>query len=74
MPGQAIRAGAADEKTIHAGIDAATLSQDGKAVSLQTLAFGRAEAEIQWTLPETNGLACSGKGNPAVTACQWSAT
>ena len=36
-----------DEKTIHAGIDAATLSQDGKAVSLQTLAFGRAEAEIQ---------------------------
>lgn len=30
-------------------------------MSLQTLAFGRAEAEIQWTLPETNGLACSGK-------------
>lgn len=50
-----------DEKTIHAGIDTATLIQDGKAVSLQTLAFGRAEAEIQWTLPETNGLACSGK-------------
>lgn len=48
----------ADENNIHAVLAVNTLRQFNKPADIQTLAFGRAEAEIEWMLPEFDGLSC----------------